>query len=249
MYCSIHLWNTSMDIVREILLDYSVKQQGKSPGISEKRSSRNQVIVVPEENGLVSIFPDNPNSIRNLTVEISTGTDSPVIGITIQFPCEWNMFAAQHAKLRVQYHWAVSCDAETDDGVLAEIETDRLKALGLVIPDDLKSRSTRGKTKRIRSGDPHVELHYREKMSDGNLTPQHPEMDPEIPKILSGMFPGSVAARFRNILGKPHLSVEQMAAEFTTYLQISSAFTAYSDWLESVSSESSTSGAFIFALN
>ncbi|MBN1355888.1 hypothetical protein JXA40_06405 [bacterium] len=227
-YWNIHTRNLNRQAAHEILLDFAAKRMHTDPQSRIRSSFRAAGISTPT--GWLSLFPEERESVKALTVEISGGCGGPAVGLLINLPDDWRFFAASRGSICVDYHWVFPTRLRQIERDLVRMEAERLKSLGLKWPDRGPVDNGPVRT-RLRISDPHVELRYREKLSGDEWDHLRPDLEPETPGVLSRLFPGCPAARFRNILGRLHLSVEQMAAEFTSYIEILHAFSRYDYWV------------------
>ena len=228
MFWNIQIPNIELQPVENALIEIAGCRQMKLMD-SPNQPADWKIVIHRGSGDWVSIYDTQFSNIKSTTSHLSKLLESKGLGIFINSPWEWGFWVADCGELKAAYRWEIPDQSYRDDRILANLEEGRLAKLGLKLPKkaEVKISKLRDSNRRLRSSDPHVELNYRAKISDGDLLPPLPQMDPELPRILSRTFPGRPASRFRNILGKPKMDVDQMAAEFSGFLEIEGAFRNY----------------------
>jgi hypothetical protein len=219
MYWSFHIFQGEAKLISAALTEIAA-MRGLKPATIHDEKSVWKGIILSDSVEWVSVFDNQSGRLKGTCQDLSGHTGLPVLAIRIDLPYEWGFFAASGGAIAARYLWSIPEEFMGTEASVHDLEKQKLESLGVKIPGILIGG------KRIASSDPHVELHYRKKLSQ-DLAPPPPELVPELPKIMSKLFPERPAARFRKILGESHLTVEAMAAEFTSCMEITHAFDSY----------------------
>jgi hypothetical protein len=241
MFRNIHVFQATPNQISEAIIDIAGRRN--ITAIAPSDTAVWKVLISTESSQWISVFDNQPDKLRESASDLSVLTSKTSLAISIDLPLEWNFWVFSSGDLACKYAWSIPPADDSQTGnALKNLTAGKLRDLGIDLPARMRKRMNGSDENRgaqiIHSSDPHVELHFRKKISDSKLAPPEPELAPELPKILSTLFAERTAARFRKILGIAHLSVENMAAEFTSYLEINQAFATFDDRLAALKKQS-----------
>ena len=228
MFSAIHVKMESEEPIQEGLINIAAKR-----GLQPQANGSCQWEVLTFANGVgsdswISIVENNNLPLKSFAINVSVELPSPVIGIYIRNPDEWGFWACKDGRVVSAYSWDMETkDLEDKESIIRDLEIDRLRELGVDLPkntNEFMREKLLRRARHISSSDPVLEMKFRSRVSGDLLVPQSPCMDPDLPKRLVGLFPGKSKARFKKILGCPHLEINHMAVAFANYLALADVF-------------------------
>ncbi|GEM_PF-6392398 len=231
MFRNVHVLTNDYERIEEWVIEIA-RRRGYTERIEQTSDEAKMYITTifgESDIDWITFFETPSTGIRHLIADLAAITDSLTLGISIEPDVEWSFRIMRGMNLIGDFHWAAPLEEMHNlDDAVGKLENKKLEDLGIVTQSGLsgleKLNQRMLSRSRIRSSDPHVELEYRARMSNGKLIPTIPELPEELPALLARHLDGSSAARFRRILGKPHLNVVQMAAEFAHYIHLPDPF-------------------------
>ncbi len=227
---NIHLFQADLDKATDAIVDFAA-DIGLVPMETEMEIPRSGSFLAVKNGEWISIFYTVRLALKKATAALSFLTQHPALGLDIHLPDAWDFLVAEQGDIIGAYNWCCDPGEIVEADRLRALERKRLENLGLgnmpkganLLRELLKS----GKKARIRSSDPYVELQYMKRIAGEEVERFAPELDAALPGKLAKVFPGKRAAGFRRILGKPHLSVEQMVAEFCGFMELEFVFESF----------------------
>ncbi|MBN1552209.1 hypothetical protein JW979_12115, partial [bacterium] len=229
---NLYLWRTHLPELVEGIFNFMSKRGWKKMEGTDFSKAECEVIIAPDGEDWTAIFVSPLNMLSNLAQSLTFETDQSGLVLEMDIPTSWKFLVLKGGDVITQYSWEIPAEILEKQTDVASLEIKKLRSLGITLSES-KHAKKKGSCSRsdqhIASSDPHVELSYRKKISNGLLVPPDPEMSPELPKLLSVCFPDLSVSRFRKILSKPHLTIENMIAEFTNYLGINRVFRRFED--------------------
>lgn len=231
MFRTVHVLTSETERIEEWVNEIARRRGCDSPSEHAPVEARLSITTVYGESDFDWItFIETPSAgIKRLVSDLAAITDSLTLGLSIEPDVEWSFRAMTGLNLLGDFHWTAPAEElQNLDEEVGKRENRKLEDLGICTqsghPGLEKLNQRMLSRSRIQSSDPHVELKYRARLSNSELVPAIPELSEELPVNLARNLPGSSAARFRRILGKPHLTVVQMAAEFAHYIHLPDPF-------------------------
>lgn len=161
-----------------------------------------------------------PSKYLEFSAEIARRLSAFAILVSVDEPVSWGFDAFDVDYSLGSYFLAVPEDtAQRSRNRLIELEKMKLKELGVRGLDKLGSRIS-SKDRSAGGFDPHLEKHYRSKLSSGELELPQPEFDPELPRKIHKITGLSTIARIRKILSRPHPEIGGSAGAFSMALNL-----------------------------
>lgn len=236
MFGNVHVATDQINDVDDWMISIAA-QRGKITLLSTSDSKECWSVIAARskcDSQWITLYDSMPRNIRQFAAETAAVSGCVTIGIMIDPLQEWSFRLIEGPNALGEFHWiAPVAELKKLESSVIEIEKQKLVDLGLHIRSSCsglaKLKERIASKQRIESSDPRVEIGYRARISRNELLPPAPELDDELPAILARTIPGTRASRFRKMLAKPHLTVEQMAAEFAHYLEITDPFLSIED--------------------
>ncbi len=225
-FWNIHIYHAEIQSAVETLTDIA-SRRGLKPVETASGEWIWEMFIHSDSPSWISIFDNEPQNLKNLTLDISNSMPEPVIGLMMNLPVDWGFYLALQGELLGSFSWQVPVPEVDEESMMDTLETQRLVDLGVLIPSQTNQpllRKRRTHNARIESNDPYLKMKYRARISNNQLLPPTPDLDPALPKKLAELFSMISMARFRKILGQPHLGVQQMVAEFSSHLELPGVF-------------------------